>query len=200
MEELLRALSVHKLSGILMASYVCIRNKEAVNMEERKKTICNNCKCPREAHDVCHEEFVNVCDRIGFQPSPEPSRHPISKEKTLSAGYSWVPPGLSSEKRNVKAGIPTNSKSNTSCADSNLGPRLEGSGTSKDLPTLRPRVEGRKSKIRRVGEEKEVGSKICGNALWNLRECLIFDLNGWKKISLGSNGVEWSTDECPTLG
>ena len=62
------------------------------------RTVCNNCKCPREAHDVCHEEFVNVCDRIGFQPSPEPSRHPISKEKTLSEGYSWVPPGLSSYK------------------------------------------------------------------------------------------------------
>ncbi|GBN90879.1 hypothetical protein AVEN_37182-1 [Araneus ventricosus] len=41
------------------------------------------------------------------------------------------------------AGIQTNSKSNTSCADSKLGPRLDGSCTSKDLPTLRLRVEGR---------------------------------------------------------
>ncbi|KAG8198196.1 hypothetical protein JTE90_015294 [Oedothorax gibbosus] len=62
------------------------------------RTVCTHCKCPRELHDVCHEEFVNVCDRIGFQPSPEPSRHPISKEKTLSEGYSWVPPGISSQK------------------------------------------------------------------------------------------------------
>ncbi|GBN14617.1 hypothetical protein AVEN_233555-1 [Araneus ventricosus] len=30
-----------------------------------------------------------------------------------------------------------------SCADSNLGTRLEGSGTRKNLPTLRPRVEVR---------------------------------------------------------
>ncbi|GBM01646.1 hypothetical protein AVEN_271910-1 [Araneus ventricosus] len=36
-----------------------------------------------------------------------------------------------------------NSKSNTSCADTNLVPGLEGSDTSKDLSTLRPRVEGR---------------------------------------------------------
>ncbi|GBL92194.1 hypothetical protein AVEN_91528-1 [Araneus ventricosus] len=36
-----------------------------------------------------------------------------------------------------------NSKSNTACADSNLGPRLESRGTSKDLPKLKPRVEGR---------------------------------------------------------
>ncbi|GBM27793.1 hypothetical protein AVEN_254942-1 [Araneus ventricosus] len=40
-------------------------------------------------------------------------------------------------------GIPTNSKSKTSSADSNLGPRCEGSDTIKDLPTLGPCVEAR---------------------------------------------------------
>ncbi|GBM15081.1 hypothetical protein AVEN_150098-1 [Araneus ventricosus] len=54
--------------------------------------------------------------------------------------------------RSGKVGIPTISKSNTSCADSNLGPRCEGSGTSKDVPRLGPRDEARKSEIRRVGE------------------------------------------------
>ncbi|GBN53922.1 hypothetical protein AVEN_37960-1 [Araneus ventricosus] len=34
-------------------------------------------------------------------------------------------------------------KFQTQSADSNLRPRLEGSGTSKDLPTLGPRVESR---------------------------------------------------------
>ncbi|GBM69578.1 hypothetical protein AVEN_261644-1 [Araneus ventricosus] len=38
-------------------------------------------------------------------------------------------------------GIQMNSKSKTSCADSNLRPRCEASGTSKDLPRLRPRDE-----------------------------------------------------------
>ncbi|GBN30164.1 hypothetical protein AVEN_213965-1 [Araneus ventricosus] len=52
--------------------------------------------------------------------------------------------------RNGKAGIQTNSKSNTSCVDTNLWPRCEGSGTSKDLSRLGPRDEARKSKIRRV--------------------------------------------------
>ncbi|GBM20618.1 hypothetical protein AVEN_230216-1 [Araneus ventricosus] len=33
-------------------------------------------------------------------------------------------------------GISTNSKSKTSSADSNLGPRCEGSGKAKDLPAL----------------------------------------------------------------
>nr|GBM58475.1 hypothetical protein AVEN_244243-1 [Araneus ventricosus]GBM58528.1 hypothetical protein AVEN_156516-1 [Araneus ventricosus]GBM58535.1 hypothetical protein AVEN_170373-1 [Araneus ventricosus] len=49
-------------------------------------------------------------------------------------------------------GIQTNSKSNTSCFDSKLRSRCESSGTSKDLPRLRPRDEARKSEIRRVGE------------------------------------------------
>ncbi|GBL83042.1 hypothetical protein AVEN_165275-1 [Araneus ventricosus] len=40
-------------------------------------------------------------------------------------------------------GIQKNSKSKTSSADSNLGPRCEAIGTSKDLPTLEPRFEGR---------------------------------------------------------
>ncbi|GBM73457.1 hypothetical protein AVEN_189126-1 [Araneus ventricosus] len=43
--------------------------------------------------------------------------------------------------RNV--GIQKNLNSQTQSTDSNLRPRLEGSGTSKDLPTLGPRVEGR---------------------------------------------------------
>ncbi|CAN7982529.1 unnamed protein product, partial [Ixodes pacificus] len=57
--------------------------------------VCNNCKCPRESHDVYHEEFVNVRDRIGIKPDPS---NQTSKEKTLQEGYSWVPPGLSSAK------------------------------------------------------------------------------------------------------
>ncbi|GBN75119.1 hypothetical protein AVEN_103335-1 [Araneus ventricosus] len=40
-------------------------------------------------------------------------------------------------------GIQKNLKSKNQSADSNLGPRLEGGGTSKNLPTLRPRLEGR---------------------------------------------------------
>ncbi|GBM70550.1 hypothetical protein AVEN_196256-1 [Araneus ventricosus] len=40
-------------------------------------------------------------------------------------------------------GIQTNSKSKTSSADSNLEPRCEGSGKTKNLPTLGPRVEAR---------------------------------------------------------
>ncbi|GBO12540.1 hypothetical protein AVEN_130629-1 [Araneus ventricosus] len=40
-------------------------------------------------------------------------------------------------------GIPTTSKSKTSSADFNLGPRCEGSGKTKELPTLRHRVKTR---------------------------------------------------------
>ncbi len=55
--------------------------------------MCNNCKCPRESHDVYHEEFVDVRDRIGFK-----SNECGCKERTLQEGYSWVPPGLASDK------------------------------------------------------------------------------------------------------
>ncbi|GBN54499.1 hypothetical protein AVEN_63405-1 [Araneus ventricosus] len=46
-----------------------------------------------------------------------------------------------------------NSKSKTSSADSNLGPRCEESGTSKDLPALEPHFECRnETQNLRVGE------------------------------------------------
>ncbi|GBM55342.1 hypothetical protein AVEN_252707-1 [Araneus ventricosus] len=59
-------------------------------------------------------------------------------------------------------GIQTNSKSKTSSADSNLGPRCEGSGKTKDLPTLGPRFEAR-NEIRnpRVGEEEGEWEEFC---------------------------------------
>ncbi|GBM63888.1 hypothetical protein AVEN_249975-1 [Araneus ventricosus] len=48
-------------------------------------------------------------------------------------------------------GIQANSKSKTSTSDSNLRPRCEASGISKDLTRLRPHNQARKSEIRRVG-------------------------------------------------
>ncbi|GBN00373.1 hypothetical protein AVEN_19382-1 [Araneus ventricosus] len=40
-------------------------------------------------------------------------------------------------------GIQKNLNSKTQSSDSNLRPRVDDSSTSKDLPTLEPRVEGR---------------------------------------------------------
>ncbi|KAL1437615.1 hypothetical protein MTO96_048763 [Rhipicephalus appendiculatus] len=39
------------------------------------RKVCNNCKCPRESHDVYHEEFVNVRDRIGIKASDPFAAH-----------------------------------------------------------------------------------------------------------------------------
>jgi hypothetical protein len=64
------------------------------------RKTCNSCKCPREAHDVYHEEWVNVRERLGFKPPADPDRRP-SREKTISEGFSWVPPGLPSHKVRV---------------------------------------------------------------------------------------------------
>ncbi|XP_023240313.1 prickle planar cell polarity protein 3-A-like isoform X1 [Centruroides sculpturatus] len=61
------------------------------------RTICNNCKCPRETHDLYHEEFVIVRNRIGLKNPQDPNKV-VSKRRTLEEGYSWIPPGLNSEK------------------------------------------------------------------------------------------------------
>ncbi|GBN66831.1 hypothetical protein AVEN_270237-1 [Araneus ventricosus] len=51
---------------------------------------------------------------------------------------------LSNLKQMIRnGGIQKNVKSKTQSADSNLRPRSEGSGKTKDLPTFAPRDEGR---------------------------------------------------------
>ncbi|GBN12058.1 hypothetical protein AVEN_190412-1 [Araneus ventricosus] len=57
----------------------------------------------------------------------------LSRSKTYENWSKWI----------GSDGIPKNSKSKTPSADSNLGPRCEGSGKTKDLPTLGLRVEAR---------------------------------------------------------
>ncbi|XP_039293878.1 prickle planar cell polarity protein 3 isoform X7 [Nilaparvata lugens] len=58
---------------------------------------CNSCKCPREDHEVYHDEWINVQERLGFKPSQDPEKR-NSRDRCLQEGYSWVPPGLSSRK------------------------------------------------------------------------------------------------------
>ncbi|XP_064595087.1 four and a half LIM domains protein 2-like isoform X2 [Liolophura sinensis] len=61
------------------------------------RNTCNNCRCPREIHDVYHEEVVNVRDRLGWKKQEDPKLQ-VVKERALKEGYTWVPPGLSSHK------------------------------------------------------------------------------------------------------
>ncbi|XP_043215188.1 prickle planar cell polarity protein 3-like isoform X2 [Amphibalanus amphitrite] len=61
------------------------------------RKICANCKCDRESHDLCQEDWVNVRDRLGFTGVLEPDKR-VSKDRAFQQGYSWVPPGLSREK------------------------------------------------------------------------------------------------------
>lgn len=65
------------------------------NFVSRK--TCGSCKCTKDSHDVLHEEWVNVRDRLGFKPVQDPDKR-VSKERSYSQGYSWVPPGLPSHK------------------------------------------------------------------------------------------------------
>ncbi len=61
------------------------------------RNICDKCKCAREHHDIYHEDFVNVRERLGWETPRDPEIWP-GKERTLQAGYTWIPAGLSFEK------------------------------------------------------------------------------------------------------
>ncbi|XP_076247721.1 four and a half LIM domains protein limpet isoform X5 [Calliopsis andreniformis] len=56
---------------------------------------CTSCKCPREAHDVCHEEWVSVRSRLGLKG--EESSSPVGFDPR-SKGLAWAPPGLPAHK------------------------------------------------------------------------------------------------------
>ncbi|GBN11893.1 hypothetical protein AVEN_22227-1 [Araneus ventricosus] len=69
-----------------------------------------------------------------------------SSSKTYEIWSKWIGSG----------GIPKNSKSKAPSADSNLVPPCEGSGKTKDLPTLGLRVEARnEARNPPVEEEKK---------------------------------------------
>ncbi|KAK4291757.1 hypothetical protein Pmani_035436 [Petrolisthes manimaculis] len=59
----------------------------------RARKTCQSCKCTRELHDVYHEDWVNVRERLGLGDSLGRS----SREVCLQEGYTWVPPGITSE-------------------------------------------------------------------------------------------------------
>ena len=52
------------------------------------------CKCTRELHDLYHEDFVNIRQRLGWEEPDDVTLH-CHKDTTLKAGYTWIPPGVS---------------------------------------------------------------------------------------------------------
>ncbi|XP_015605900.1 zinc finger protein 845 isoform X3 [Cephus cinctus] len=56
---------------------------------------CTSCKCPREAHDVCHEEWVSVRARLGLKADSSGGPVPFDPR---DRGLVWAPPGLPSHK------------------------------------------------------------------------------------------------------
>ncbi|XP_067133704.1 four and a half LIM domains protein 2-like [Centruroides vittatus] len=61
------------------------------------RTICDNCKCERECHDIYHNDIVNVRDRIGLK-DPRQSNKSSFKRNALEEGYAWMPSDLSKDK------------------------------------------------------------------------------------------------------
>ncbi|XP_067131736.1 four and a half LIM domains protein 2-like [Centruroides vittatus] len=61
------------------------------------RTICENCKCSRECHDICHDDIINVRKIIGMKDQDEQNRMWL-KRTALEEWYSWVPSELSPDK------------------------------------------------------------------------------------------------------
>ncbi|XP_059159173.1 prickle planar cell polarity protein 3-like, partial [Physella acuta] len=61
------------------------------------RNICAHCKCARESHQIYNENFVNVCDRLGWKREDDAAKS-VSKLDTLNEGYTWVPGNLTSQK------------------------------------------------------------------------------------------------------
>ncbi|XP_078322633.1 prickle planar cell polarity protein 3-A-like isoform X2 [Crassostrea virginica] len=64
--------------------------------QHKWRNTCSVCKCLRERHDIYNENFVNIRDRLGWKRNDDPSAQ-VSKDRTLREGYTWIPPGLSSD-------------------------------------------------------------------------------------------------------
>lgn len=57
---------------------------------------CTSCKCPREDHDVCHEEWASVRSRLGLKADESNGLPGFSDPR--ERGLAWAPPGLPSHK------------------------------------------------------------------------------------------------------
>lgn len=88
---------------ILCSSFECVLRcfwqKHCMFSMFFDRNTCKVCKCPRERHDIYNENFVNIRDRLGWKRNDDPSAQ-VSKDRTLREGYTWIPPGLSSEQVN----------------------------------------------------------------------------------------------------
>ncbi|KAG5677500.1 hypothetical protein PVAND_007257 [Polypedilum vanderplanki] len=53
------------------------------------RKTCQACKCPRENHEIYHEQLQNVKERLGMKLDSKTSQ--IDPKKL---GYTWTPPGI----------------------------------------------------------------------------------------------------------
>lgn len=53
------------------------------------RKTCQACKCPRENHEIYHEQLQTVRERLGFKMDSKTSQ--IEPKKL---GFTWAPPGI----------------------------------------------------------------------------------------------------------
>lgn len=54
------------------------------------RKTCQACKCPRENHEVYHEQLKNVKERLGVKLDTTKT----SQIDPKKLGYTWTPPGV----------------------------------------------------------------------------------------------------------
>lgn len=53
------------------------------------RKTCQVCKCPRENHEIYHEQLQNVKDRLGIKLDSK-----TSQTEPRKLGFTWAPPGI----------------------------------------------------------------------------------------------------------
>ncbi|CAG7724736.1 unnamed protein product [Allacma fusca] len=84
--------------------YACVRVLElyckVFNQQELYELIvrktCNSCKCPKDSHDLFHDEWINIRDRLGLASNNTDPIQRLSslRPPPLHQGFSWAPPNL----------------------------------------------------------------------------------------------------------
>uniref|UniRef100_A0A0K8TEX0 Four and a half LIM domains protein 2 n=1 Tax=Lygus hesperus TaxID=30085 RepID=A0A0K8TEX0_LYGHE len=87
---------IYKDTGVLVREVdegqPCLACEKCQGFEAHHwRKTCNSCKCPRESHDVFHEEWVNVRERLGIGQDQDKWG---SRDRVISQGLAWAPPGL----------------------------------------------------------------------------------------------------------
>ncbi|OXA49917.1 Prickle-like protein 3 [Folsomia candida] len=62
------------------------------------RKTCSSCKCPKDSHDLLHDEWLEIRDRLGLlsKDATDPFQRLTANRPSHLQGYTWLPPNLNS--------------------------------------------------------------------------------------------------------